>query len=452
LRQLLTVQLTSNAPQLCRMWALPLLCAGSVLTWCSPVWAQTAGSYFPTGTSGYDQNLGVTVLSRSRPEYQEQGIQLGGYTINPDLDQSIFYNSNVNGTAGANSASWGSETTGSVSGQSDWARNSLGTSIGFDNHRFFAIPTDNYTDWNIGLSGGYTIGQGQLIASYAHASSHVLGTTIGTASSESPSLDTTNTGQLSYTFTFGRFEVTPTLDLSNYQYGPVTQNGVSFNQSQYDHDVIAGGVLTRYELTGAAGLLFVARGDDTNYINPTPGQPSNNSTSVQVLAGIDYEAKSVWRYSLLVGIEQRFFAASQYGSDTGPIVSANVVYTPTGVLTLTGDLTRIFENPETGGTDGDALTQGDLVVDYELLRNVLLEGRAGVEYADYLQGGTQTSETLGGGITWFLNRHMRLSLNDNFTNQNSPGGTVGTLNSTNVTNLSGAYTQNVLMLTLHLGL
>jgi hypothetical protein len=160
----------------------------------------------------------------------------------------------------------------------------------------------------------------------------------------------------------------------------------------------------------------------------------------------------VWRYSLLVGVESRFFAAAQYGSSTGPIVSADVVYTPTGVLTVTGSLTRLFEDPDTGGTDGFALTQANVVVDYELLRNVLLQGRAGLQYAAYLQGGTQTSETVGGGLTWLLNRRVRLSLNDDFTNQTSPGGTTGTLNAESATSLSGAYTQNLLMLTLQLAL
>jgi hypothetical protein len=453
LRKLLPLQITRSPDGRCRIWALPLLCAGTALAWSGPLHAQTTtGTYFPTGTSGYDQDLGVTVLSRIRPEYQAQGVQLGGFTINPELDQSIFDNSNVNGTAGPSSASWGSQTSGSISGQSDWSRNSLSGSVGFSNERYFALPTDDHTDWNIGLGGGYTIGQGELLANYSHASYHELGTSIGTARSETPSLDTTDTGELGYTFTFGRFEVTPTLDLSAYRFGAVTQNGVSISQSQFDRNVVAGGVVTRYELTGAAGLLFVFRGEDSNFINPAPGQPSNNSNSVMVLTGLDYQAKSVWRYSLLVGVESRFFAAAQYGSSTGPIVSADVVYTPTGVLTVTGSLTRLFEDPDTGGTDGFALTQANVVVDYELLRNVLLQGRAGLQYAAYLQGGTQTSETVGGGLTWLLNRRVRLSLNDDFTNQTSPGGTTGTLNAESATSLSGAYTQNLLMLTLQLAL
>jgi hypothetical protein len=59
---------------------------------------------------------------------------------------------------------------------------------------------------------------------------------------------------------------------------------------------------------------------------------------------------------------------------------------------------------------------------------------------------------VGGGVTWLINQYVHVSLNDDFTNQTSPGSTIGTLNNEGVVNLSGAYTQNILLLTLHLGL
>ena len=458
--EILPLQINRTPWGLCRVWAWPVLCAGGVLAMASPARAQlTTGTYFPTGNFGYDQDLGVTVQSRARPEYEPLGIQLGGFTIRPELAQSLFDNSNVNGSSAGNSASWGSQTNGSVTGASDWGRNSLDASIGFDHYKYFAPPGESYTNWNIGIGGGYTIGDSELLASYSHSSFNQLGTTIGMASSDTPALDTTDTGELSYTFNFGRFAVTPILDLSAYRFGPVTTGGVEQVQSQYDRDVVAGGVVTRYALTGAAGLLVVTRGTTSDYINTPAGQLSNNSTSAEVLAGLDYEAKSVWRYSLLVGVEYTAFAAAQYGSYTGPIVSADVVYTPTGVLTITGTATRSLEDTDTTGNSGFVLSEANLVVDYELLRNVLLEGRGGFQYATYIQGGSQSNETVGGGVTWLINRNVQLSVNDDYTNQSSASSAVNLLNGgqnttplTANTTLSGAFTQNVLLLTLQLAL
>ena len=436
-----------------RDWRSLLLCTGAALALTCPARAQTAATtYFPVGIAGYDQDLGVTVLSRIRSGYEQPGVQVGSFTVRPELDQSIFNNTNVNGISGANNGSWGSDTAGNVTADSDWGRNSLDASAGFDHNQFFALPSESYTNWNIGLGGGYTIGDSQLLASYSHSSYNQLGTTIGFERSETPALDTADTGELAYTFNFGRFAVTPTLDVSAYRFGSVTAGGTSLSQSYLDRNVIAGGVVTRYDLTGGAGLLFVARGTGSNYINPLAGQPTNNSASALVLAGIDYQAEALWRYSLLVGVQHTDFAAAQYGSYTAPIISADVVYTPTGVLTITGSATRSIQDTDTTASDGYVLSQANVILDYELLRNVLLEGRTGFQYASYIQGGSQVDETVGGGVTWLLNQYVRLSVNDDYTNQNSPSSTVGALNNAGIVNLSGAYSQNVLLFTLHLGL
>jgi hypothetical protein len=450
---MLPLQFDRTPPGQCRVWVRFLLCTGAILAFASPARAQTTSTaYFPVGTVGYDQGLGVTVLSRLHTGYEQPGVQVGGFTVRPDLDQSIFNNSNINGTSGSGSGSWGSDTAGSIAADSDWSRNSLNASVGFNHNQFFNLPAESYTNWNVGLGGGYTIGDSQLLASYSHSSYNQLGTTIGTQRSDTPALDTTDTGELGYTFNLGRFAVTPTLDVSAYRFGAVTAGGAQVSQSYIDRNVIAGGVVTRYDLTGGTGLLLVARGTGSNYINPQAGQPSNNSTSALVLAGIDYQAENLWRYSLLVGVEYTDFAASQYGSYTAPIISADVVYTPTGVLTVTGSATRSIEDTETTASDGFVLSQANIVVDYEFLRNVLLQGRTGFQYASYIQGGSQTDETVGGGVTWLINQYVRLSVNDDYTNQSSPGSSVGNINNEGVTNISGAYTQNIFLLTLHLGL
>ena len=435
-----------------RAWMLPVLGSGLV-AWAMPAHAQvTADAYFPTGNYGYDQNLGVTVLTRARPEYEQGGVQLGGFTVNPELDQSIFDNTNVNGTAGSNTGSWGTDTRGSITGQSDWERNSLQATVGFDHSSFFQLPVDNFTNWNVGIGGGYTIAGGQLRATYSHSVYYQLGTQIGAASSEKPTEDITDSGEISYDFNFGRLTVTPSLDFSVYRSGDITNNGVTSSQSYLDRDVIAGGVVTRYALTGGTGLLLVARGSGSNYYNQTAGQINNNSTSGMVLAGFDYQPASVWRYSFLVGVEHTTFAAAQYGSETVPVISGQVVWSPDPVLTVVGNLSRSVQDTDVEGSNGYIQNQARFVGDYELKRNVLLEGRMSVQNIAYFQSGTQTSESIGGGVTWLLNRTMQLSLNDDFTNQNAPSSAVTPGNTATTEQVSGAYTQNVLMLTLRCAL
>ena len=426
---------------------------GAAVTWSGTALAQTAsGAYFPTGIFGYDQDLGVTVLSRARPLYEEHGVQIGGFTVRPEVNQAIFDNSNVNGSSGPSSASGGLETSGQVSSSSNWSRNSLQATVGFDHYQYFSLPDQNHTNWNVGLGGGYTIGDHQLTFAYVHSTDSQLGTTIGLARSVTPVTDTIDSAELRYTIDLGRFTLTPSLAFSAYRFGNIGSGDLQESQATLNRNVVAGGLVTRYALTGSTGLLFVVRGSGSNYTEQSPNTLNNDSTSVMFLAGLDFRANSIWHYSLLAGVETRFFAAAQSTPYTAPILSADIVYTPTGVLTVTGSATRLIEDPSAAGTGGYVLTQGNFVIDYELMRNILLEGRAGFQNAVYLGGGTQNNVTIGGGVTWLINQYMRLTLNDDFTNQTSPGGNAGAQDTNTLTGLSGAFTQNIVMLTLHFGL
>lgn len=431
--------------------ACGVLAGLAVAAWPVTGKAQNFQSYFPPGTTGYDQQLGVTVLTRLRPLYETPSINLGGFTLSPSLDQSLVYNSNVTGNG---SGAWASRTTGSLSANSNWTRDSLGASLGFTHNQYFTPAVPAYTDWNAGLAGGYTINDSLLQAAYSHQSYHQLGVAIGVIRSETPVLDQTDTAHLDYTFNLSRFAITPDISASSYRFGVATQGGVPLDQKFLNRDVLAGGVTGRYSMSDEGGLLVVLRAVTSDYTNPQPGQPSNNANSFLLLGGLDYQAKGVWRYRLLLGVEVREFQASQFPARTAPVMEASVIWTPTGLTTLTGKLSREIEDPESAGTNGYVFTQAGLVVDHELLRNVFLQGRGGIEYAQYLQngGGTQTSFSIGGGVTWLLNRNVRLSLDYDFTKLTGSSSTPTTnpLNQTTVS--TGSFSQSIAALTVHVAL
>ena len=197
---------------------------------------------------------------------------------------------------------------------------------------------------------------------------------------------------------------------------------------------------------------------DSHYINPQAGQPSLNSTSELALAGIDYQYSGLWRYQFLAGVEVRQFAASQFSTRVAPIAKATVIWTPTGLTTVTGSLLRTLDEPIEEGTSGFTYDQAEIRTDHELLRNVLLNGEIGTRIAEYQQGGgTQAQYYASAGATWLLNRRMRLGAQYTFTRQDSSGGSQSNTPATPVasgfgTLFNGSYSQNLFMVTLHVGL
>jgi hypothetical protein len=426
-----------------------VLLAGTALLAGGPaVHAQSIETYFPSGRPGYDQELGVTVQSRLRPLYASPGIDAGGFVIRPNLDEALFYNSNVNGISG--SESWGSETTASASATSKWSRDSLSGAIGMDHFQFFSLPFDNYTNWHLGLSGGYTIEDSQLVLSYYHNTSNLLGTEIASVRTVTPVANQTDSARINYTFTFSRLAITPDLSFGAYRNGDATVLGSNVSMAFLNHNVVAGGVTGRYSMSEEGGLLVVLRGVGSRYTSPQPGQPSNDSNSVLLLGGLDYQAKSVWRYQLLLGVETRQFAASVFPSRTAAIAAGNVIWQPTELTTVTGTLSRAIEDPQSSATNGFVLTEAHVTLDHELRRDLLLSMRAGVQYAQFLGGGTQTSMSGGASIAWLINRNTQLALGVGLIKQVGTNPASTSSNPTSVT--SGEFDQSIVALTLRFAL
>ena len=253
--------------------ATAIMVATLTLTWSTVSEAQAIDFYFPQGTSGYDQQLGVTVQSRAHPLYAPVGLQVGSFNVFPSADQTLFYNSNVNGVEG--SGSWGSHTTASVSAGSDWTRNSLGASAAVDHYQFVTLPTETYTNWRVGLGGGYSIADNQALFAYSHQTLYQLSTTLGTVSSTTPVLDQTDSAALQYTFNIGRIAITPDVAVAAYRFGSATSGGVTFNQNYLNYNSLAAGATARYALDEQSGLLVAMRGTDSLYVSPQPGLPND---------------------------------------------------------------------------------------------------------------------------------------------------------------------------------
>jgi hypothetical protein len=190
----------------------------------------------------------------------------------------------------------------------------------------------------------------------------------------------------------------------------------------------------------------------TDYSHTLPGQPSNNSDSALVLAGIDYQSKSVWRYRLLVGVEVREFAASQFPTRTAPIAEGSVIWQPTELTTVTGSLSRLIEDPQSAGSNGYVLTQAQLTVDHELRRDIILEARGGIQFVQYLQGGDQTNLTAGVSADWLINRNMRLSVGYDITKQTSVSSSSSNTTGSTLATTTGQFNQQIAGVTLHFAL
>ncbi|MEJ0015522.1 MAG: outer membrane beta-barrel protein [Acetobacteraceae bacterium] len=412
----------------------------------SGVRAELLADYFPTGVPGYGTAPGVTVASRARPDLDPPGVRIGSFVLQPQLEQTSGYDDNAfGGGSGDRRGSWVLGTRPSLLVASDWSRHRLGAYVAADDLRYFDAPQQGRTDWTALLGGEVAVGRDKLTLSVAHFGLHQPRTELDALPSDSPVAFRVEDARVSYTMALNRFSVTPSLAFSAYRYDATTILGVPTSQAYRDRNVVQGAVTTRYELSPQRNLLLVTRILGSGYVAPQPGQPTRDSTGFQVLAGLEDDTDAVWRYRLLIGWEQRAFRASQFGTHQAPVAEAAVIWSPSGLTTVTATLARGIEDAAQEGIAGYTYTSARLAVDHEYLRNVLLHAAVRVQHADFLQGGTQANSlTLGVGATWLINRHLRLTGTYDFTDQR--GSSNPALQTT------GNYTRSITLLALRVAM
>jgi hypothetical protein len=407
--------------------------------------AELLSDYFPTGIPGYGAAPGVTVASRARPEYDPPGVRAGSFVLHPLLDEGIGYDDNLFGNNEFRRGSWLIGTHPSLLVTSDWSRDSVAGYVGLDDLRYPDQPRQGQTNWTASLGGTVSVGRDQLTIAASHFSLHQARTDIDALPSDTPIAYQVEDVRAGYTIALDRLSVTPSLAFSTYRYEATTIEGKPAEQAYRNRDVILGDITTRYELTPQRNLLLVTRALAVNYVTPQSGQPTRNSNGYQVLMGLSDDSDAVWRYRVLLGWEMRAFHASQYATHQAPVAEAALIWSPSGMTTVTATLTRSIEDAAQEGIAGYTYTRARAVLDHEYLRNVLLQASASVQYADYLpSGGHAGAFTVGAGATWLIDQHLRLSATYDFTDQH------GTASSTLQT--TGNYTRSVALLTLRVGM
>ena len=298
------------------------------------------------------------------------------------------------------------ETRGRVGVASDWRRDALAASISFDQMQFLRQPHASYTDWTGGLGGALDLGRDRATLAYAHITATTGAAQIGTLSVGAPVTVTLDSARASYAATFGRATLEPALQLGIYRLTPGPAGGAS--EVANDHDSFAGSLTASYEAAPGRTLVLVASGTRAAYTIRTPGIATPDYADVSVVAGIDTRTGPVLRYRATLGYEQRSYESPQLAATASPVAEVDVIWTPTRLTTVTGELARNLQSAiAAGGSQGFTYTSGRVVVDHEYLRNVLLQGFAEFQHGSYqLRGETQRIVSAGASVTWLLSRRL----------------------------------------------
>ncbi len=386
--------------------------------------AEILSTLLPEGVPGYDDDPGVTVETRLHPEQMPLGSRDGPLVAAPRLDESFGYDSNAL-PGPYRRGSWQVVTAPTLSLGTDWSRDAIGALFSIEDTRVLALPAQSRTDGTASVGVRLDNGEDRLTLAAAHIARHEDRSTLDTVPSDSPVAFQIDDARASYTMASGPWSVVPSVEASNWAYGNTTVRGVPADQSFRDRVVLQGGLTARYELAPLRSLVFMLRGISQDFTHTPRGQASPDSVSTQMLAGIDYDDDAVWHWRLLVGGETRQFRASAYKTQNNLIAEAGVGWSPSGMTTVSATVSRETDDAAQEGVSGLRATTARLVIDHEYLRDLLLRASIGLQEADFFGGGHQFGSSAGVGVTWVLNRSLRLSFTYDQTDLRSPQGVPG---------------------------
>ncbi|HYZ23022.1 MAG TPA: outer membrane beta-barrel protein [Rhodopila sp.] len=409
----------------------------------APAHADMLDSLLPPGVPGFDTQPGVTVQSRLHPELQPLGLHFGAFRFYPRLDESTGFDTNVLPGA-SHRGSWEVITAPSLVIGSDWSTDALGATLALTDTRYLALPSQSRTDGTASVGWRLDLGRNQFTLSAAHLSQHEDRGQVGTLASDEPVAFKADTIGATYTANDGRWTIEPGLRVTNWLYDNTTVLGVPTSQAYRDHVTAQGDVTLRYEWAPLRNILFVVHALGQDYTSIPAGQPSPDSTSVQILSGISDNADAVWHWRLLLGGETRGFTSPLYPRRNNLIAEAGLGWEPSGFTSIGVTLSRESTDAAQAGVSGLMLTTGRLTIDHEYFRNLLLRASLGLQQADFFGGGHQNGIVAGLGATWVMNRSIRLSATYDDTS----------LHGTNdpAQGLIGSYHRGIGLITVRLGL
>ena len=414
--------------------------------------AQILDRFISPDISGLADEAGVTVISRRRPDYESTGIRAGNFVIRPQITERVGYESNVLGTSSASGSALIQSSAG-VDVTSTLSRVNVNAALSVDDFRYPDQNAVSHTNWAARIGASYDIGRDTITAGYDHLNLNQTPQDLNTPQQLSRSLSfRVDTVRVAYRANFARTYVTPAFAFSNYDFSSGTIGGTIYNQSYRNRVLFTPSVTAGYQFADRRSVIVIVRNAIANFSSRPAGLPKRDYNDFAILGGVDYDVTGLLRIRALGGYEIRTFSAGIYDTIQAPIAELSAIWNPTGLTTLTGTVSRRIQDAADETTAGYTETSGTFTIDHELLRNVLLQGNAGVFYNKYKGGGSQTLYTVGTGASYLLNRNVSVSASYDYTGRTSGGGNNNVVFSNGINRFGSSYDDHRVLVGVRLSL
>src|SRR5579883_3128284 len=131
---------------------------------------EATGDAVPTFNAGtnaidsptYDRGRNISVLDRPRPDYQAEGLQVGGFTIYPKVSVAGSYDDNIFAVRTGAQGDFIFHVAPEVDFQSNWSRDSISGYARFSQDEYAKFSSEDASQYGAGLAGKLQFGNSDL--------------------------------------------------------------------------------------------------------------------------------------------------------------------------------------------------------------------------------------------------------------------------------------------------
>jgi hypothetical protein len=327
-----------------------------------------------------------SVENRARPEYDQLGIRLGGFTFLPRVGVEERYNDNIFATERGTKDDFITVLTPQAVLRSNWSSHEVYAGMRGAFGFYKSFDDENYKDYTLDAGGRLDVmrdsfARGAL--SYAHLHED-RGSPDDVRGQEPITYDRLGFDG-SYSHRFNRFVLRPEGRVARLSFDSVpTSTGTSISQSDRDRLEMEGALRGSYNFTEDFAVFARGAYRRTKYDDDRDRNGFNrNSKGYRAEAGVEFDITSVLHLEFGAGFLQAEYEDSRLDTVRGVAADMRAIWNITRLTTLKADLRRDVRPTTLRGASAQLDTGGSVGLDHELLRNLILSGKVGYLNSDF---------------------------------------------------------------------
>lgn len=370
------------------------------------------------------------VLTRARPEYDARGMRVGTFFLYPALTGGFGYTDNVFNDA-FNVEDYLYALAPEARLRSAWARHELNIAASAKSYWYSNQVSENRTDWTMAADMRLDIVRGsEILADVYYAAIHeprgtdLTGGELPGDPAEPTALTRSGFGaEFAHTFNRMRLALGGALEDIDYDDTPRVRPAAPPTINNDDRDRTITEVTARAGFEAGEDTALFVRGswNDHDFKTALDDDGFNRDSNGWALdGGVEFSMTHVLVGELFAGYTERSYDDPAFAATSELAFGAGLRWFPTMLTTIRFDGARTIEDTSITAASGYVSTRGELGIDHELLRNVVLSGRIGYENAEY-QAVLRNDDILTGAVSgrFLINNNLHFDAGWEFTDRNS---------------------------------